>query len=448
MKKYFFLFLTLLALTANSQNNAIDEVIWVVGDDAILKSDIEKQRIYLEVHDMKIDGDPDCFIPEDLAIQKLLLHQAKIDSIVENASSVNAEVESRINRAIVQEGSKEKLEQREGKTIAVLREELREIIEQQMIAQKMQQKIIGDIKITPSEVRNFYASLKENEIPVIPTKSEIQIITIEPKASEKEIEATKAKLHEFKERIESGNTSFSTLAILYSEDTESAKLGGELGFMGRGMLVPEFTTVAFNLNNPKKVSPIVETEYGYHIIQLIEKRGDRANFRHILLRPQVSLAEKQAALTKLDSIANTIRTEKQSFEAAAARYSDDKNTRMNAGLMSNPRSGDSKIQDQDLINLSPEIARTVSNMNVGEVSKPFIMRTSGKEVCVIVKVKSKIKAHTANLNDDYQEIKEALQAQKGKETFDRWIANKQKETYISVKDRWKNCEFQYPGWVK
>jgi len=209
--------------------------------------------------------------------------------------------------------------------------------------------------------------------------------------------------------------------------------------------VPEFATAAFSLNDPKKVSPIVETEYGYHIIQLIERRGDRINVRHILLKPPVSLAEKQTALTKLDSIANNIRTGKLSFEEAVTKYSDDKNTRMNAGLMSNPKSNDSRFQDQDL---PPDIARIVSNMNVGEVSKPFIMRNAGKEVTAIVKVKSKIKSHTANLNDDYQEIKEMLQAQRGKKAFDRWIANKQRETYISIKDRWKNCDFRHPGWVK
>ena len=446
MKKYLFLIFPLFVLTANSQNNTIDEVIWVVGDDAILKSEVEEQRVRMQYESAKADGNLECIIPEEIAIQKLLLHQAKIDSITENASSVNTQVEQRINYFLSQIGSKEKMEEYFGKTTAALKEELREVLEQQMIAQKMQQKIIGDIKVTPSEVRNFFTSLSEDEIPVVPTKTEIQIITIEPIIPEKEVEATKAKLRDFKERVESGNTSFSTLAILYSEDTESAKRGGELGFAGRGMYVPEFATVAFNLNDPKKVSPIVETEFGYHIIQLIEKRGDRANLRHILLRPQVSLAEKQAALTKLDSIADNIRTGKQTFEEAVVKYSSDKNTRMNAGLMSNQKSGDSKFQDQDL---PSEIARAVGSMNIGEVSKPFIMKnSSNKEVCAIVKVKNKIKAHTANLNDDYQEIKDALQAKKGKETFDKWIANKQKETYISIKDRWKNCEFQYPGWVK
>jgi peptidyl-prolyl cis-trans isomerase SurA len=310
----------------------------------------------------------------------------------------------------------------------------------------MQQKIVGDIKITPTEVRNFFTALPQSEIPTMPANSEIQIISIEPKMSAAMEEEVKSKLRGFKERIESGNADFATLAKLYSEDDGTRVNGGELGMTGRGMLVPEFATAAFNLTDPKKVSPIVETEYGYHIIQLIERRGDRINVRHILLKPQVSLPERQSALKKLDSVADNIRTGKQTFEEAVLKYSGDKNTRLNAGLMSNQKSGDSKFQDQDL---PPEILRVAAAMNVGEVSKPFIMRnSSGKEVCAMVKVKSKMKSHTANLNDDYTEIKEALQAQKGKEAFDKWIANKQKETYISIKDRWKTCEFRYPGWVK
>ncbi|MDR0872667.1 MAG: peptidylprolyl isomerase [Prevotellaceae bacterium] len=445
MKKYFLIF-CLAALAANAQNNTIDEVIWVVGDDAILKSNVEEQIARTKYEGTKVEGDLECIIPEEIAIQKLLLHQAKIDSITETSGSINQQVEQRIDYFVSQIGSKEKMEAYFGKSTAALKEELREVIEQQSVAQKMQQKIVGDIKITPTEVRNFFTALPQSEIPTIPAKSEVQIITIESKAPEQEIEEIKNKLRDFKERVENGSASFSTLATLYSEDDGTRRNGGELGFTGRGMLVPEFATVAFNLTDPKRVSPIVETEYGFHIIQLIERRGDKINVRHILLKPQTSLAERQNSLKKLDSIADNIRSGKQTFEEAVMRYSGDKNTRLNAGLMSNQKSGDSKFQDQDL---PPEILRVVGTMNIGELSKPFIMRNaSGKEVCAIAKVKSKTKSHTANLNDDYTEIKEALQAQKGKEAFDKWLANKQKETYISIKDRWKTCEFRYPGWVK
>lgn len=435
-----------LAFTINAQTNVIDEVIWVIGDEAILKSDVEEQRIRMQYEGTKIEGDPNCVLPEEMAVQKLLLHQAKIDSITASSSNVNSQVEYRINYFISQIGSKEKMEEYFGKNISELKEELREVVENQMIAQQVQQKIIGNIKATPSEVRNYYTKLSEDEKPVIPAKAEVQIITIEPQISTQETEEIKTRLRGFRERIESGEIDFSTLAILYSEDTESAKRGGELGFVGRGMLLPEFATVAFNLNDPKKVSQIVETEYGFHIIQLIEKRGDRINVRHILLKPKVSLEEKTAALAKLDTIAEKIRYGKQTFEEAVIAHSSDKNTKMNAGLMANQKTGDSKFEYQDL---PQEVARVVNTLNVNEISVPFVMKNSSeKEVCAIVKVKSKTKAHVANLNDDYQEIKDALTEIKGKEAFDKWIGDKQKDTYISIKDGWQNCDFTYPGWIK
>lgn len=446
LKPFTLLIFFVLTLSVIAQNNVIDEVIWIIGDEAILKSDVEGQRIRMQYEGTKIDGDPNCFIPEELAIQKLLLHQAKTDSITASVSSVNSQVEQRINYFISQIGSKEKLEEYFGKNIISLKEEMREMVEQQMIAQQMQEKIIGNIKLTPSEVRNYYTQLPKDQVPVIPAKVEVQIIALEPKIAIEEIESIKTKLREFKERVESGSINFSTLAILYSEDTESAKRGGELGFTGRGMLVPEFATVAFNLNDPKKVSQIVETEYGYHIIQLIEKRGDRINCRHILLKPKVSLIEQTAALAKLDSIANNIRNGKQSFEDAVTQFSSDKKTRMNAGLMANPETGNSKFQYKDL---PQEMGKIVNELNAGEISEPFIYtNSSGKQVCAILKVKSKTKTHMANLNDDYQEIKDALLAIKSQEKLDAWIANKQKETYIKIKDGWDNCNFKYPGWVK
>lgn len=448
MKKIYniFLFIFIQISIIGAQNNIIDEVAWIVGDDAILKSDIEEQRLRALYEKIEIQGNPYCVIPEELAIQKLLLHQAKIDSITVAENTVNQQVEQRIEFFISQIGSKERLEQYFNKNIFVLREDLKEMIEEQMIAQQMKQKIVGDIKLTPSEVRNFYNELPQEILPVIPAKTEIQLITIEPTVSKQEIESVKEKLREFKERIESGSIEFSTLAVLYSEDPESAKRGGELGFMGKGMLVPEFANVAFNLNDTKKVSRIVETEFGFHIIQLVEKRGDKFNFRHILLKPKVSFVEKSKAMSKLDSIAENIRLEKETFEQAVLSYSFDKKTKMNAGLMANPQTGDSKFENKDL---PLEISTQIKNMNVGEISKPFIMKnSSGKEVCAIIKVKSKTKTHTANLNEDYQIIKEALQKQKSEELFKNWILNKQKETYVKINDNWNNCVFRYPGWNK
>nr|HQG67733.1 peptidylprolyl isomerase [Paludibacteraceae bacterium] len=383
-------FFPFIHLTA--QNNVIDEVIWIVGDDAILKSEVEEQRLRAQYEGVPIQGDPYCVIPEQIAIQKLFLHQAQLDSIVANESTVNSQVEARLNYFVSQIGSKEKMEEYFGKKTTELREDLRQIIREQMIIQQMQQKLVGDINPTPAEVRRFFKQLPEDSIPVVPAQVELQIISYQPPVSQQEINRVKQRLLDFTERINSGNADFSVLARLYSEDVESAKRGGELGFLGRGQLVPEFAAVAFNLQDPKKVSRIVETEFGFHIIQLIEKRGDRINCRHILLRPRISEEEKEKALHTMDSIANLIRSGKITFEQAVMYYSQDKNTALNAGLMLNEKTGTSKFEYQDL---PPEISKIAYNMNVGEISNPFIMidPKTHKEVIAIVKVKSKIPNH-------------------------------------------------------
>jgi len=430
-----------------SQNNIIDEVIWVVGDESILRSEVEEQKLRAQYEGTPIQGDPYCVIPEQIAIQKLFLHQAVLDSVVVAESSVNSQVESRLNYFISQIGSKEKMEEYFRKNTSALREDLREMIRNQQIIQQMQQKLVGDLKSTPAEVRRFFNQLPADSIPTVPAQVEMQIISFEPPVAIEEVNRIKDRLRDFSERINNGTGDFSVLSRLYSEDTESAKRGGELGFMGRGQLVPEFSAVAFNLIDTKKVSRIVKTEFGYHIIQLIEKRGDRINCRHILLKPRVSINEKTKAIQSLDSISKLIREDKLTFEQAVMNFSQDKNTAMNAGLMLNEKSGNSKFEYQDL---PPEIAKNVYDMNVGEISKPFIMmnQSTNKEVVAVVKVKSKVENHAANLSDDYQMIKGIYEA-KNRETFlNNWIVKKQKETYISIDPAWINCSFQYSGWVK
>jgi peptidyl-prolyl cis-trans isomerase SurA len=321
------------------------------------------------------------------------------------------------------------------------------MIRDQQIIQEMQRKLVGDLKSTPTDVRRYFNNLHIDSIPTVPAQVELQIVSFEPPVPIEETNRIKEKLRDFTERVSSGSSDFSVLARLYSEDTESAKRGGELGFTGKGQLVPEFASVAFNLTDPKKVSRIVQTEFGYHIIQLIEKRGDRVNCRHILLKPRISLSEKLKAIHSLDSITNQIRTDKISFEQAVLTFSQDKNTAMNAGLMLNENTGTSKFEYQDL---PPEISKTVYNMNVGEISKPFTMinRSSNKEVVAVVKLKSKVENHKANLADDYQMIKTIFDGNNRQEFLNNWIMKKQKDTYISIDPAWINCKFQYPGWVK
>jgi peptidyl-prolyl cis-trans isomerase SurA len=439
--------LTLFAVQLKSQTNIIDEVIWIVGDEAILRSEVEEQRIRAQYEGTPIQGDPYCVIPEEIAIQKLFLHQAQLDSIQVNESSVLNQVENRLNYFISHIGSKEKMEEYFGKNTTALREDLRVLFRDQMIIQQMQQKLVSHIKSTPADVRRFFNKLPSDSIPTVPAQVELQIISFQPTVPESEINRVKERLRDFTERVQSGNTDFSLLARLYSEDPESAKRGGELGFFGKGIMAPEFTAAAFNLIDPKKVSRIVETEFGFHIIQLIEKRGDRINCRHILLKPRISVDDKNKAIHKLDSVTNLIRSNKMTFEQAVVYFSQDKNTAMNAGLMLNERNGTSKFEYQDL---PQEVAKVVYSMNVGEISKPFSMinPSNNKEVVAVVKVKSKTETHKANLTDDYQMLKNYYESMEKEKFLTNWIARKQKETYISIDPAWQKCEFKYPGWIK
>ncbi len=428
-----------------AQDNVIDEVVWVVGDEAILKSDIEEERIRAQYEGEKLDGDPYCVIPERIAIQKLFLHQAAIDSIEVSESEVLSRVEQQTNFYINQIGSKEKMEEYFNKTTTQIREQLRDNIRDGLTVQEMQKKIVGDIKVTPAQVRRYFKDLPPDSIPYVTTQVEVQIITLEPKIPQEEIDRVKGQLREYTDRINSGNTQFSTLARLYSEDPASAKFGGEMDFMGRGMLDPAFANVAFNLTDPKKVSKIVESEFGFHIIQLVEKRGDRIKVRHLLLKPKVSEEDLMAATVRLDSIADDIRNNKFSFEDAALYISSDKDTRNNHGLMPNKETGTSKFQMQEL---PPEVAKTVDKMNVGEISKAFTMvNEKGKEICAIVKLKTRINGHKATITDDYQQLKDVVLEKRRAEKLDKWIREKQKSTYVRIDENWRNCNFKYPGWI-
>jgi peptidyl-prolyl cis-trans isomerase SurA len=432
-----------------AQDNVIDEVVWVVGDEAILKSDVESERLNAQYEGRKFDGDPYCVIPEQLAIQKLFLHQAAIDSVEVSDQEVLERVESQTRWLIEQIGSKEKMEEYYNKTSTQIREMLRENIRDGLTVQKMQQKITGDIKVVPAEVRRYFKDLPADSIPYIPTQVEVQIVTLEPKIPQEEIDRVKKTLREYTDRVNNGEIAFSTLAVLYSEDEGTRRRGGELGFMGKGQLVPEFANVAFNMTDPKKVSKIVESEFGYHIIQLIEKRGDRINCRHILLKPRVEDADLDAAMMRLDSIADDIRNEKFTFDEAASYISHDKDTRNNHGLMANPETGTARFEMQDLARVSQDVAKVVENMQIGEISKAFTMTNSkGKEVCAIVKLKSRINGHKATITEDYQRLKAIVVEQRSEEKLQKWIAEKQKHTYVRISEGWNTCDFKYPGWVK
>lgn len=450
IKKVYALMLMLFAvIIVYGQNNVIDEVVWVVGDEAILKSEVENERLNAQYEGRRIDGDPYCVIPEQLAIQKLFLHQAELDSIEVSEQEVISMVERRTNMMIENIGTKEKMEEYFNKSMSQIREMLRESERESQTVRKMQQSLIGEIKIVPAEVRRYFKDLPADSIPFIPTQVEVQIITMEPKIPQSEIERVKKTLRDYTQKITSGEMPFSVLARLYSEDEASARRGGELGFMDKAQLVPEYANVAFNLQDPNKVSKIVESEFGYHIIQLIEKRGDRINSRHILLKPKVDEKELEAALVRLDSIAKEIRNEKFTFDDAATYISQDKDTRANHGLMANQETGTARFEMAQLAQSSQEVAKVIEKMHVGEISDPFVMiNNKGKEVCAIVKLKSRIEGHKATITEDYQRLKSIVMEKRSNEILDKWIREKLKTTYVRINEKWRNCEFKYPGWIK
>lgn len=433
---------------AVAADNVVEEVAWVVGDEPIYKSDIEEQYLQLQYERQTLDGDPYCIIPEKMAIEKLFLHQAKIDSIEVQESAILQEAESRLNYFVLNLGSRDKVEEYFRKPISELREQVADMIRNQYTIQKVQEELTKNVKGTPSEVRKYYETLSQDKIPFVPLQVETQIITLNPVIPQSEIEEVKSRLRDYADRVNRGESEFSTLAILYSEDGSSMN-GGELGFKGRGELVPEFASVAFNLNDPKKVSKIVESEFGYHIIQLIEKRGDRINCRHILLRPKVAEKDLTDAINRLDSLRSDILAGKFTFEAAAQFVSQDKDTRNNKGIMINSKGGDASTRFE-MADLPQEVAKVVDKMKVGDVSEPFIMidPKSNRETVAIVKLTNRIEGHKANMQLDYQELKSMYENAHKEQILEDWIAKKQKETFVRIEDGWRNCDFQHDGWVK
>ena len=434
-----------LQLMAQEAENIIDEIIWVVGDEAILRSEVENERKRMLYQGEKIDGDPYGVIPEQMAIQKLFINQAIIDSIEVSDEQVEAQVDAQMNMFIAQIGSKEKLEEYLEKPISQLRSEWRTDIRNNGIMQQMQQKLVEDVTITPSEVRLYFERLPKDSIPFIETQVEVQIITLQPQVSKQQVDEIKNRLRDFTNRVNSGESEFSTLAILYSEDPGSAAMGGELGFKAKGAYVPEFSAVAFQLTEPGKVSKVVETEFGYHIIQLIERRGDRANFRHILLTPKVSAKELTDARARMDTLRMDLDSAKFTFEEAARYLSSDKNTRNSGGMMTSERSGAARMTMDEL---PAEVARVVARMEVGEISKPFVMKDSktSRDQVAIVKLKRRIPGHKATYYDDYQTVKEIYEQHLHQEIIENFIREKQKTTYVRIKPGWEKYDFKYPGW--
>lgn len=430
--------------------NYIDEVVWVVGDEAILLSDIEMLRLQAEQEGVTWEGNPDCRIPEQIAVQKLFLNQAALDSIEVTESEIAQGVEQQINGWIQMIGSREKLEEYRKMSITQIRESLHDDFKNRELTQRMRQKLMEDVKVTPAEVREYFRKMPEDSIPFVPTTVEVQIITNQPRIPVEEINKIKDELRDYTNRVQAGTTSFATLARLYSEDEVSARQGGELGFIGRGNLDPAFAQVAFNLSDPKKVSKIVESEFGYHIIQLIDKRGDKINCRHILRRPRVPQSAIDEAILRMDSIGDDLRKNEFTFEDGATFISDDKDTRNNRGLMANvTEDGMSRTSRFEMKDLPTEVARIVDTLQVGQVSKAFTMvNKRGKTICAIIKLKSRTEGHRAKITEDFQVMSNVVLEKMREKKVREWIQNKIKNTYVRIDDRFKGCDFEYEGWFR
>ncbi len=416
----------------------IDEVVAVVGKNIVLESDVETQYLMYR-NQGGISGDATgirCAILEDILYQKLMISQAEVDSIEISDVQVDAELDRRLGMFINQFGSQEKLEEYYNKSLFEIKQELYDIVKNQLITQQVQSGIVQSVSVTPSEIRSFYRSLPEDSIPLIKTEYVIAEIVKEPPVSVEEKIRVKEQLLDLRRRILKGE-SFSTLAILYSQDPGSAKKGGELGFYGRGQLYPQFEAVAYKLKEGE-ISNIVETEAGYHIIQMIERKGDYINVRHILLTPKVSSEDLMKARNELDSIAQLIRADSVSFEEAVVRFSDAEN-KNSGGLLINPYTGGTSFEAEQL---DAQVSFTIEKMEVGEISDPVPMKTEDqKDAYRLLKLIKRTPPHRANLKDDYSKIQEWALQDKQKRIVDEWINDKAAKTYIRIVDRYKKCDF-------
>lgn len=439
--------MTAIALLVGASSQAqgiIDKIVGIVGNEIIMMSDIENQYIQMASQQMKVDGNTRCEILEDMMFQKLLYVQAQKDSLSVTPKEVETELDRRLSVFINQIGSEQKLEEYFGKTIKSIKDDLRSTIEEQMLAQKVQQKIIGDTKVTPSEVKNFFEKLPADSIPTIEAYYELSEIVIKPEVSKEDKEKVVAELNKIRERILNGE-SFSTMAVLYSEDPGSAMKGGELGFVSKTDLVPEFSQVAFNLTSPLDVSQVVETEYGFHIIQMIEKKGNMMNFRHILMKPKVSMEALEAADKKANEVYSILQSDTISFIDAVKKYSNG-DSKGSDGKVMNPYYGDARMTSDFL---DPYTKSAVMPLKEGEYSKPFLSSDNkGSRVIKIVRLDLDVKEHKANMKDDYLTLQRAALEDKNSCLIDEWVKDKVQSVYIKIDDEYKDCNFNVNCWIK
>ncbi len=428
-----------------AQDRIVDQIMAVVGNNIILKSEIEDMFIQQQAQGITSEGDMKCEIFENFLVDKLLVAEALLDTdIVVTDNQINQNLDGRMQMFISHFGSEKEVENYFKKTIPQLKSELQEVIRNQLLSSQMQDKIIRNVTVTPSEVRFFYRNLKQEEIPVIPVQYEYQQITLFPEVDPEEDNRVKAQLRELKRRVEEG-ANFATLAVMYSEAPES-RLGGEIGYLGRAQLDPAYAAAAFNLKDGR-LSNVVRSEFGYHIIQFIDRKGEKINTRHILMRPKIAPEALEKSSARLDSLADLIRKGELTFERAALLFSMDKNSRNSGGAVINPESLSSKFGIEEL---DPEVSKVITRMKINEISDPFqaVDETSRQTVFKIIRLASRTEEYKANLQKDYQKIAELFLARKKQEALENWISKQQARTYIRIDNAYGNCNFKFKNWIK
>ncbi len=428
-----------------AQDKIVDQIIAVVGSNIIMKSDIENMYMQNQAQGVTSDGDMKCEILENFLVEKLLLAEAELDTnIVVTPSQINQNMDQRMQYFTKNLGSEQAVEKYFQKPIAAIKADLEEVIRNQLMTNQMRSKIIEKVSVTPAEVRYKYRNMDKEQVPMIEDQVEYAQISVYPPITLEEENEIKSRLREFKKRVEDGE-SFSTLAVLYSEDPGSAANGGELGYLGRAQLDPAYAAAAFNLKGDR-VSNVVRSEYGYHIIQLVGRRGEQINTRHILIMPKPSPEAKEKAANSLDSLATIIRKGKITFETAALHYSADKNSRNGGGIAINPYTMSSKWKNEEL---DPSVSKILTGMKENEISDPFSSIDENQRlVYKIVKLVSRSKEHRANLQEDYQHLHDIYIQQKQEEAINKWVSEQQSRTYIHIDDTYINCNFKFKGWKK
>lgn len=420
----------------------------MIGDQPIWRSEVESSLLEMRQERFPIKGDPYCFVPEQIALERIYLHQADLDSIEANPTEIAARVDAQLNDWLAKAGSRENLELYMHKPLPELRRFMNESMTNNFRVGEVQKSLVAKVKPTPSQVRRFFDRLPSDSIPYVPAQVEVQIITLNPVIPRQEIDEVKERLRGYAERVNNGTAQFSTLAVMYSEDA-SASMGGERGFSTRSELAPEYAAVAFNLTDPTKASAVVETEFGFHIIQLIERKGERVNTRHILIKPKVKDKDLEDARVRLDSIRADILDSKFTFEDAAGTISQDKDTRNNHGLMSRMTPSGTSTALFEMKDLPAEVARAVAPLKPGQVSPAFIMKDSnGRDIVVIAKLKERVEAHRANMVNDYQLIRDMAVEAESNRILKEWVDKKIANTYIRVEPGWQDCPDWRHNWMK